>query len=200
MTTIPAPVGLPARAAWAMKRVPSAEVSFRSVEPAEPPAIGALGGRESLSTHMGPPGGVIDLLVVLAQQILAVVVAVRRADHRVDVLTRGRIVVERHPALVIELDQDDRAVDAIVEDAVLLDAADPGEARLGQVARDLVASHLGVARTDAADVGVEQPAEETLLAARQLVVPDAGRLQLEIVAERGREDLPRQLGRQHGLR
>src|SRR5947207_6803975 len=136
-----------------MKRVPSAEVSFRSVEPAEPPAIGTIGGRESLSTHMGPPGGVIDLLVVLAQQVLAVVVAVRRADHGVDVIARGRVVVERHAALMIELDQDHRTVDAIVEDAILLDAADPGEARLGEMTRDLVASHLGVARTDAADVG-----------------------------------------------
>src|SRR5712691_3163196 len=153
-----------------MTRVPSADVSFRSVEPAEPPAIGAIGGRESLSTHMGPPGVVIDLLVVLAQQILAVVVAVRRADHRVDVIARGRIVVERHAALVIELDQDHRTVNAIVEDAVLLDAADPGEARLGEVARDLLAAHPGVAGTDPADVGVEQPPEEMLLAARELVV------------------------------
>src|SRR5262249_29558978 len=55
MTTIPAPVGWLARAAWAMKRVPSDEVSRRSREPAEPPAIGRMGGRESLSTHMGPP-------------------------------------------------------------------------------------------------------------------------------------------------
>src|SRR5262245_61079545 len=52
MTTIPAPVGLAARAAWAMKRVPSDEVSLRSRTPADPPAIGRMGGRESLSTHM----------------------------------------------------------------------------------------------------------------------------------------------------
>src|SRR5262245_49502578 len=53
MTTIPAPLGLLARAAYAMNRVPSAEASFRSRPPAEPPAIGVIGGRESLSTHMG---------------------------------------------------------------------------------------------------------------------------------------------------
>src|SRR5437867_11959016 len=35
-----------------MKRVPSAEVRRRSRPPAEPPAIGVMGGRESLSTHM----------------------------------------------------------------------------------------------------------------------------------------------------
>src|SRR2546428_13864584 len=55
MTTIPAPVGLFARAACAMKRVPSAEVRWRAREPAEPPAIGGIGGRESLSTHIWPP-------------------------------------------------------------------------------------------------------------------------------------------------
>src|SRR6266498_190922 len=55
MTTIPAPIGLLARAACAMNRVPSAEVRLRSRAPAEPPAIGGIGGRESLSTHIWPP-------------------------------------------------------------------------------------------------------------------------------------------------
>src|SRR5262249_31544002 len=55
MTTIPAPVGRLARAACAMKRVPSLEVRRKSLDPAEPPAIGGIGGRESLSTHIGPP-------------------------------------------------------------------------------------------------------------------------------------------------
>src|SRR5256885_5897031 len=36
-----------------MTRVPSAETTWRSWEPAEPPAIGVIGGRESSSTHMG---------------------------------------------------------------------------------------------------------------------------------------------------
>ena len=49
---MPAPVGLAARAAWAMKRVPSLEVRWRSREPAAPPEIGGIGGKESSSTHM----------------------------------------------------------------------------------------------------------------------------------------------------
>src|SRR5262247_2621227 len=40
-----------------MNFVPSLDVSFRSLPPAEPPAIGVMGGRESLSTHMGKPPG-----------------------------------------------------------------------------------------------------------------------------------------------
>src|SRR5882672_4833429 len=52
MTTIPAPVGALALAECAMKRVPSDDASLKSCELAEPPAIGRIGGRESLSTHM----------------------------------------------------------------------------------------------------------------------------------------------------
>ena len=62
---------------------------------------------------------VLVLLVVLAQQVLAVVVAVGRAHDGVDVVrvpgTRGP--AQRDGRLVIELDQDDRAMDAVVEDA-----------------------------------------------------------------------------------
>src|SRR5437773_7421725 len=36
-----------------MTRVPSAATTWKSREPAEPPAIGVIGGRESSSTHMG---------------------------------------------------------------------------------------------------------------------------------------------------
>ena len=49
---MPAPVGLAARAAWAMTRVPSLEARCRSREPAAPPEIGGIGGKESSSTHM----------------------------------------------------------------------------------------------------------------------------------------------------
>ena len=59
--------------------------------------------------------GVVEPGVVLAQEI-PVVVPVRRADHRVDVVPRRRVVVERNTPLVIELDEDHRAVDSVVED------------------------------------------------------------------------------------
>jgi len=55
MTTIPAPVGRVERAAYAMNFVPSLEVRRKSRASMEPPAIGASGGRESLSTHIGCP-------------------------------------------------------------------------------------------------------------------------------------------------
>ena len=74
------------------------------------------------------------LQVVLPQQILAVVVAVRRAHDGVDVLAAFgsvRVLARcRKPdrPLVIELDQDHRAVDAVVEHAARVGLADPREA------------------------------------------------------------------------
>ena len=58
--------------------------------------------------------GVVEALVVLAQEVPAVVIAVRRADNRVDVVARRLVVVERDPPLMVELDEDDGAVEAIV--------------------------------------------------------------------------------------
>src|SRR5262245_13225081 len=52
---MPAPVGAVARAPYAMKRVPSLEVSLKSRVSVAPPLIGGIGGRESLSTHMASP-------------------------------------------------------------------------------------------------------------------------------------------------
>ena len=70
------------------------------------------------------------LLVVLAQQILAVVVAVRRPHDRVDVNAAGHFRPgQRDRRLMIELDQDHRAVDPVVEDGIAPRGADPGEVR-----------------------------------------------------------------------
>ena len=68
---------------------------------------------------------------MLPQQILAVIVAVRRPDDGVDVLLvrarRGGEVAEVGRVLMVELDQDHRAVDAVIEDAAGIGFADPRE-------------------------------------------------------------------------
>ena len=75
------------------------------------------------------------LLVVLSQQVLAVVVAVRSADDGVDVGTaRYAGALERDWGLVIELDEDHGAVDAVVEDRVRRGRADPREVRVASTA------------------------------------------------------------------
>ena len=59
------------------------------------------------------------LFEVLTQQVLAVVVAVRRAHDRVDVLpsghTRRQLTLHADGTLVVELDQDDGALNPVVE-------------------------------------------------------------------------------------
>ena len=96
------------------------------------------------------------LLVVLPQQILAVVVAVRRPDHRVDVLgvrhVRIHQVAQRHRPLMIELDQHDRTVDAVVEHAARFGVADPREPRAVQECAHLVHLHPRVAIVHVVDV------------------------------------------------
>ena len=52
--------------------------------------------------------------IVLTQQVLAVVVAVGRAHDRVNMVSRGLIVVEGDAPLMVELDQDYGALDLVV--------------------------------------------------------------------------------------
>lgn len=80
----------------------------------------------------------MEPLVVPAQQVGPVVVAVRGADHGVDVLARGHVVVEHDPGLVLELDEDHRAVEAVVEGAVRSAVTDPGETGVREMGGDLV--------------------------------------------------------------
>ena len=83
------------------------------------------------------------LLVVLPQQILAVVVAVGRAHDGVDVLAIGHRRIEVAQVggpLVIEFDQNHGAVDPVVEHRVVISAADPGEPRLVEMRRELRSS------------------------------------------------------------
>ena len=74
---------------------------------------------------------------VLTQQVLAIVVAIRRAHDRVDVLPSGhaRRQLTQHTdgPLVVELDQDDGALNPVVEHGVRVASADPCEVRIVQV-------------------------------------------------------------------
>lgn len=71
------------------------------------------------------------IFIVLAQEISPVIVAVGRAHHGVYVVARGLFAFERQSRLVIELDQDHRAVDLVVVGVVLTVPADPGEPGVG---------------------------------------------------------------------
>ena len=91
------------------------------------------------------------LLVVLAEQILAVVVAVRGAHHGVDVLTVRRFGICRKVAqadrlLMIEFNQNHRAVDAVVEDTVRFNAPNPGKPGIARGAGEPRSFSHGCAR------------------------------------------------------
>lgn len=66
-------------------------------------------------TSVVVPVVMIELLVVLTQEIGTVVTAVRGAHDGVDVMTAGSLVVDHHPGMVVELDQDHWAVHPVVE-------------------------------------------------------------------------------------
>src|SRR3954447_22705902 len=80
-----------------------------------------------------PDGGVLEL----PDPGAAVVVAVRGAQHGVDVEGLGGVVVEEDAAVVVQLRDQHRGLDAVVEDVAGLGATDPAEPRLGQVLADL---------------------------------------------------------------
>ena len=60
--------------------------------------------------------------------------------------------VEGDAALVVELDEDDRAVDTVVENRVVAGAAHPGKVGLVEVMLDLLHADGGVAVVHVADV------------------------------------------------
>ena len=74
---------------------------------------------------------------------LTEIIAVRRADHGVDVGPRRLRIDQRHAGLMVEFDQDRRAVDAIIEHAVVVVATDPGKIRLVQIGRSTSSSLAG---------------------------------------------------------
>src|SRR5262245_21438748 len=90
---------------------------------------------------------VIMLRIVLSQQVPAVVIAVWRAHHRMDVITGRCIIVVHDAGLVVELDEKYRAEDSIVKGARIIERANPSEVRLAQVALRLVVADLSMTLT-----------------------------------------------------
>src|SRR5262245_53071935 len=89
----------------------------------------------------------IVLRIVLPQHVHAIVIAIRRAHHRVDVVAGGFIVVVDDARLVVELDEHHGIEDTIVKGASVIERADPSEMRFTQVALRLLVGDLAVAPT-----------------------------------------------------
>ena len=92
----------------------------------------------------------------IAAEVFAIVVAVRRPNYAMDMSARrfdrfGGKFLEVERRLVIELDQNHRTLDSIVEDAVGLSAADPGEPGVIEVLIDFVHLYSGMTIVQDAD-------------------------------------------------
>ena len=82
---------------------------------------------------------------VLFEQIFPIVISIRRPDGGVDViLCRDATSAQCDGALVIKLDEDNRAVDTVVEHRVGIHFTDPGKASFIEMFFDLFHFHLGV--------------------------------------------------------
>ena len=71
-----------------------------------------------------------------AQQIASVVAAVGGAHDGVDVERFGLVVVEEDALMTVVFDQDDGAVDAVVEGVLIAAPADPGDVRVVEMPLD----------------------------------------------------------------
>src|SRR5438552_12429477 len=106
--------------------------------------------------------------IVLAQHIDPVVIAVGRAHDRVYVKFRRLRMGEKHARVMIELDERDRARDAIVERVRLAEAADPAEMRLGEMALDLAHARREGAGWQGRDIGRHEIEQVALLSRAHL--------------------------------
>ena len=151
--------------------------------------------RRNTSTPV-PCGNVRDLalrvrvrLIVLAEQVLAIIVAVGSTHDAVNVLPRGQFGILGEPrqvgrALVIEFDQDHGAVYAVVVDARGIRAADPAEPSALDLALDLVHPDAGVAVVHVAHVQVDEIQKLPLLRLRKIGGSSARVVEHHVVLER----------------
>ena len=88
----------------------------------------------------------VVLLSVLTKQVFAVVVAVGSADDCMHMLPDRRAVGEltpqAHGVLVIKFNENDGAMDAVVEDGVVVGGAFPGKVGLVPVVQNFVHAYV----------------------------------------------------------
>src|ERR1051326_2987154 len=131
--------------------------------------------------------------VVLAQEIAAVVVAIGRAHDGMDVVARRLVVIVDDARLMVELDENHRREDAVIERAIVVDRADPGEMSSVEMALHLSPANLSMAGPNAPGIDAEQCFEALAAFTRQVRITDAGPLNATIVLECGGQQLAWQI-------
>ena len=97
-----------------------------------------------------------DLLPALSQEVLSMVVSVRRPNYRVDVIAGRSVAFEGNPSLMVELDEDDRTMYPVVENTLLISAAHPGKMCLLNVLFNLRQLYLGMPWPHAIDISANK--------------------------------------------
>ena len=106
----------------------------------------------------------IAMLIVLTQKIFAVVVAIGRAHHYVDVIFVGLLVLaKRNAPLVVELNDNDRALDSIIKNTVVAHAAHPAKVSIPQILLYFLHSHPSMIRSHASNVQLKQTKQQVVL-------------------------------------
>lgn len=69
------------------------------------------------------------LLIVLLEQILAIVIPVRRSHHRMNMAASGdfSLSIQRDRALMVELYKDDWTLDSVIEDNIRINLSFPSK-------------------------------------------------------------------------
>ena len=93
--------------------------------------------------------------VVSCEQIDAVVTTIGRPDDGVDVMTTRLGDVEHDSGVLVELHEDDRAVDAVVERLVVSRPAEPGEPRVVKMGGHLLGPDHRVVGSGPTEVDAE---------------------------------------------
>src|SRR5262245_8989138 len=95
----------------------------------------------------------MDPLVLLAQKIFAVVVAVSRAHDYLDMIFVGLLVLaKRNAPLMVELNDNDCALHSILAHTVVVHAAHPAKVSIPQVLLYFFHSRPSMIRSHASDM------------------------------------------------
>ena len=137
---------------------------------------------------------------MLAQEIFAVVVAIGSADDDMDVVPIRLLVLrECLTPLVVELNDDDGAMDPVVEHAVLFHAAHPGKVGLAEMPLHLLHLYFSVTWPDAADMNLNQAEQKVTLRTGERVVGDALVAEFKVIAKGCGKWLTRQISGEDSL-
>ena len=104
------------------------------------------------------------LLVMLAQQVFSVVVAVGGTNNDMDVIfVRLFVLAERNASLVVEFNDDDRTLDAIIKNTVVFYTAHPAKMSISQVPLHFLPSYSRMIRPRPSHVQLDQAKQKVVL-------------------------------------